>query len=85
MGLDRRKRSGRIFAGSQLNVEGQGIYSVKIIAPNFSNKTRKPNLEDVVIVTTTTTVAPPPVITCNVETQQFNNVITQGYDNLVWC
>jgi hypothetical protein len=31
MGLDRRKRSGRIFAGSQLNVDGQGIYTVKII------------------------------------------------------
>jgi len=28
MGLDFRKRSGRVFDGSKLNVEGQGIYNV---------------------------------------------------------
>lgn len=85
MGLDRRKRSGRLFGGSQLNVDGQGIYSVKIIPPNFSNKTKKPNLENIVVITTTTTIAPPPVITCNIDTQQFDNIVTQGFDTLVWC
>lgn len=31
MGFEQRKKSGNILAGSKLNVEGQGIYNVKVI------------------------------------------------------
>lgn len=79
MGLDKRKKSGRIFGGSQLNVDGQGIYSVKIITPNLSNKTKKPNLEDIVVI------PPSPPVTCYIQTQKFNTILTQGFDRLIWC
>lgn len=35
MGFDSRKKSGNIIGGSKLNVDGQGIYNVKIIKPNI--------------------------------------------------
>jgi hypothetical protein len=31
-----RKKSGNILAGSKLNVDGQGIYNVKIIKPDLN-------------------------------------------------
>jgi hypothetical protein len=40
MGLSRRKKSGNIMGGSTLNVDGQGIYSVKVFPPTFNNKTK---------------------------------------------
>jgi len=33
-----RKKSGNILAGSKLNVDGQGIYNVKIITPDLFKK-----------------------------------------------
>jgi hypothetical protein len=42
MGLVDRKKSGKIFDGSRLNVEGQGILTKKISQPDktqFKNKT----------------------------------------------
>jgi hypothetical protein len=33
-----RKKSGNILAGSKLNVEGQGIYNVKIMTPDLNKK-----------------------------------------------
>ena len=51
MGSIRRKKSGKIFAGSNLVITGEGIYSVKIIEPTF----RKKSQYDVDTNTTTTT------------------------------
>ena len=34
-----RKKSGNVFAGSKLNVDGQGIYNVKIIKTDITKKT----------------------------------------------
>jgi hypothetical protein len=55
MGSERRKRSGKIFGGSSLNVDGQGIYSLKVIPPTFDKKTRKPTFDDILPIPTTTT------------------------------
>jgi uncharacterized delta-60 repeat protein len=38
MGFEQRKKSGNIFAGSRLVVDGQGIYNVKIIKPGFERQ-----------------------------------------------
>ena len=38
MGFVDRKKSGNVFAGSRLVVDGQGIYNVKIIKPGFERK-----------------------------------------------
>jgi hypothetical protein len=38
-----RKKSGNILAGSKLNVDGQGIFNVKVIPPNLT-KNLKPSL-----------------------------------------
>ena len=51
MGSIRRKKSGKIFAGSHLVITGEGIYSVKIIEPTF----RKKSQYDIDSNTTTTT------------------------------
>lgn len=92
MGSEQRKRSGKIFGGSALNVDGQGIYSLKVIPPTFDKKTRKPTFDNILPVTTTTTTIIPPtttttttVFSCNLETQQYENLITQDGDNLVFC
>jgi len=44
MGFENRKKSGNILSGSKLNVEGQGIYSVKVIKPNFVKNSPKQTL-----------------------------------------
>lgn len=87
MGLSRRKKSGKKIGGSSLIVVGQDIYSTKTFKPDF-NKKRKPYEEFVeapILVPTTTTTTTIPVETCNLETQQLNNMVTQDYFNLVWC
>jgi len=38
MGFEQRKKSGNVFAGSRLVVDGQGIYNVKIIKPGFERQ-----------------------------------------------
>ena len=50
MGFENRKKSGRIFSGSKLNVPGQGIYSVvkQSVGPNQNNQ------KDIVIKPSTT-------------------------------
>lgn len=61
MGLDFRKRTGRVFDGSKLNVEGQGIYNVfkggsfTKVKPNGDN-IGKPLSQ---LLTTTTTIQNP--------------------------
>lgn len=47
MGLQSRKKSGRVFDGSKLNVDGQGIYNVqkggiKIFTKETKEKFGKP-------------------------------------------
>lgn len=88
MGLSSRKKSGKKIGGSSLIVVGQDIYSTKTFKPDF-NKKRKPYQEfaeaQIIEPTTTTTTTITPVETCNIETQQLNNFVTQDYFNLVWC
>jgi|TARA_R110000868_G_scaffold84_5_gene871 hypothetical protein len=87
MGLSSRKKSGKKIGGSSLIVVGQPIYSTKTFSPDF-NKKRKPYQEFAeaqLITPTTTTTTTLPVLTCNIETQNFENVLTQDYFNLVWC
>lgn len=87
MGLIRRKKSGKNIGGSRLVVDGQQIYSTKKFPPTF-NKKRKFDIdfnEVPIIVPTTTTTTTIPVETCNIETQDFNIMLTQDYSNLVWC
>jgi hypothetical protein len=89
MGLSRRKKSGKKFGGSRLIVEGQQIYSTKTFQPGFNKKRKR--YEDFVEVplivptTTTTTTIPIPVETCNIETQNFDNLLTQDNSNIIFC
>lgn len=82
MGLNRRKKSGRTIGGSRLIVDGQPIFSVTKYVPELK-KISKPDIsnEESELTTTTTTT----ISTCNLVTQQFENLITQNGDNLVFC
>jgi len=57
MGLVDRKKSGKIFDGSKLNVEGQGIYNVFKGGVSFT-KFKKETIGKPLPVTTTTTTLP---------------------------
>ena len=84
MGLERRKRSGNYIGGSKLIVEGQQIYNIKKYVQTFNKQIiTKESTKQVVPTTTTTTTIP--IVTCYIETQVFENMVTQGFDNLVWC
>jgi hypothetical protein len=85
MGLERRKRSGNLIGGSRLVVPGQDIYNVKKFQPSFNKKGSKRDEFFVPPPVTTTTTTIIPVQTCNIETQQNFQIITQGFDNLIWC
>jgi hypothetical protein len=82
MGLNRRKKSGRAIGGSRLIVDGQPIFSVTKYVPELK-KTSKPDIsnEESELTTTTTTT----ISTCNLVTQQFEILITQNGNNLVFC
>jgi hypothetical protein len=90
MGLNRRKKSGRTIGGSRLIVDGQPIFSVTKYVPELK-KISKPDIsnEESELTTTTTTISPTTTttttISCNLVTQQFENLITQNGDNLVFC
>lgn len=84
MGLERRKRSGNYIGGSKLIVDGQQIYNIKKFVQTFNKQiVTKESTKQVVPTTTTTTTIP--IVTCYIETQVFENMVTQGFDNLVWC
>lgn len=84
MGLERRKRSGNYIGGSKLIVDGQQIYNIKKFVQTFNKQiVTKESTKQVVPTTTTTTTIP--IVTCYIETQVFENIVTQGFDNLVWC
>ena len=83
MGLERRKKSGNLIGGSRLVVPGQNIYNVKKFEPSFNKKgSEKDNFVLIPVTTTTTTIL---VETCEIQTQQFIQIVTQGFDNLIWC
>jgi hypothetical protein len=67
MGLQSRKKSGRVFDGSKLNVEGQGIYNVnrggvRILLKEKKESLGKP-LSQLVTPTPTSSVTPTPTTT----------------------
>jgi hypothetical protein len=82
MGLNRRKKSGRTIGGSRLIVDGQPIFTVIKYTPDLRKQSKIDisNEESELTTTTTTTIS-----TCNLVTQQFENLITQNGDNLVFC
>lgn len=53
MGSIRRKKSGKIIGGSNLVVNGEGIYGVKIIPPTFNKKSQYDVTEPITTTTTT--------------------------------
>jgi hypothetical protein len=84
MGLESRKRSGNYIGGSRLIVNGQNIYNVKKFQLTFDKKiTTKESTKEIIPITTTTTTIL--VTTCYIETQLFEDITTQGFDNLIWC
>jgi hypothetical protein len=91
MGLEKRKRSGNLIGGSRLVVPGQNIYNVKKFEPSFNKKGSEDDETMVIppippippITTTTTTIIP--IETCNIETQQYGEMLTESFDNLIWC
>jgi len=87
MGLNRRKKSGNIIGGSRLIVDGQPIFSVKKYVPDIKKISIKDNFiegaENPIPTTTTTTTIP--IITCDIQTQFFEDIITQDNFKLVWC
>jgi hypothetical protein len=83
MGLNKRKKSGKLLSGSRLIVPGQPMFTVKKIKPEFK-KQRRFDADDVFVPTTTTTTTVP-VETCYIITQDNNVLITQNGDNLIWC
>jgi hypothetical protein len=85
MGLARRKVSGRIIGGSRLVVDGEPIFSVIKYIPDIKKQTKKDffveGAEPVVPTTTTTTTQL--IVTCNIETQFFDDIITQDNFKLI--
>ena len=60
MGLARRNKSGRDFAGSKLNVPGQGIFSV-VRSPNDKSKIRGKGVQISGVKQETPTISPKPI------------------------
>jgi type V secretory pathway adhesin AidA len=129
MGLEKRRKSGNIFGGSRLIVDGQNIYNVKVITSDLNKKIIKNEGPSNIVPTPTPTLTPSPTITptvtptltltpsptitptptltatitptvtptltptpstsppetCYIETQLYEDIVTQGYDKLVWC
>jgi len=85
MGLNKRKKSGNYIGGSRLVVGGQNIFNVKKFELTLNKQiiTKESVREIPPTTTTTTTIAP--VTTCYIETQVFDDMVTQGFDKLVWC
>jgi hypothetical protein len=76
MGLQNRKKSGKVFDGSKLNVPGQGIYNVFKGGVSFT-KFKKETIGKPLPVTTTTTTLP---ITTTTTTLPINNKQFQDYE-----
>jgi hypothetical protein len=85
MGLERRKRSGNYIGGSKLIVNGQEIYNIKKFVQTFNKQIITKESTKQVIPPTTTTTTTIPITTCYIETQLFDDIVTQGFDKLIWC
>jgi hypothetical protein len=91
MGLNRRKKSGRTIGGSRLIVDGQPIFTVIKYTPDLRKQSKTDFFVEgnEFVTTTTTTISPTTTttttISCNLVTQQYENLITQNGDNLVFC
>ena len=82
MGLARRNKSGRDFAGSKLNVPGQGIFSV-IRSPNDKSKIRGKGIEITGVKSETPKISPKPIPTPTPTPLPQNNKIFQTGDNFL--
>jgi hypothetical protein len=80
MGLNRRKKSGRTIGGSRLIVDGQPIFTVVKYTPDLKKQSKTDVSNEESELTTTTTTS-----SCNLVTQQYETLITQNGDKLVFC
>ena len=86
MGLNRRKKSGRTIGGSRLIVDGQPIFTVIKYTPDLRKQSKTDiSNEESELTTTTPTTTTTTTSSCNLVTQQYENLITQNGDNLVFC
>lgn len=85
MGLARRKVSGRTIGGSRLVVNGQPIFSVVKYVPDIRKQTKKDFFVEGAETPTTTTTTTQLIETCRIETQFFDDIITQDNFKLIWC
>ena len=84
MGLESRKTSDRQIAGSTLIVTGQQILTVKRFPNTFQYKYR-PFREGEPTPPITTTTTTQLIATCNIVTQDYDNITTQDNYVLIWC
>lgn len=87
MGLERRKKSGRDFGGTKLNVPGQGIFTVerspndKVHIHQQIGRIPRPTQTPTPSVTPSVTPSPTPTPTPT-PTPQFNKIFQDG-DNFI--
>jgi hypothetical protein len=81
MGLNKRKRSGNIIAGSTMIVPGQPVLSAKRFPLTFN---KKGSLPDTNREQNYVPPAPPVIITNYILTENNQSLITQYGDHLVW-
>lgn len=75
MGLESRKKSGKLFDGSKLNVPGQGIYNVFRTSGTTFTKMYKENIgKPLSQLTTTTTQPTTTTTTINPLSKQFEDL-----------
>lgn len=85
MGLNRRKKSGRYIGGSRLVVDGQPIFSVVKYIPDIKKERKKEDFVEGGEIPTPTPTPTPILETCRIETQLFEDIITQDNFKLIWC
>jgi hypothetical protein len=84
MGLERRKKSGRLIGGSRLVVDGEPIYSVLKFIPDIKKERKLDEFIDGEEIPTPTPTPIPTLETCRIETQFYEDIITQDNFKLVW-
>jgi hypothetical protein len=87
MGLDRRRRSGKIVGGSNLIVQGDPIYSVKVFQNTFQYKkgTPKDTFREVAPEPPKPSPTPTPIVeTSYLVTQNGNPILTENGFNILW-
>jgi hypothetical protein len=86
MGLDRRRKSGKILGGSNLIVQGDPIYSVKVFQNTFQYKkgTPKDTFREAPQEPPKPSPTPTPIVQTNyITTQNGNPIVTEDGFNIL--